>query len=64
MLNDLQVLAEKTNTLAGIVNQLRKENASLRQELASLSAAQRELNTRIQAASQRVETLLEQLPQD
>ncbi len=64
MLNDLQVLAEKTNTLAGIVNQLRKENASLRQELASLSAAQRELNTRIQAASQRIETLLEQLPQD
>jgi hypothetical protein len=64
MLNDLQVLAEKTNTLAGIVNQLRKENASLRQELASLSAAQRELNTRVQAATQRIETLLEQLPQD
>ena len=64
MLNDLQVLAEKTNTLAGIVNQLRKENASLRQELASLSAGQRELNARIQAAAQRIETLLEQLPQD
>lgn len=64
MLNDLQALAEKTNTLAGIVNQLRKENASLREELANLSASQRELNARIQAAAERIETLLDQIPQD
>jgi FtsZ-binding cell division protein ZapB len=62
MLNEIEVLAEKTDALIAVVNQLRQENASLRREVAQVRSAQKSAEERLITAAQKVESLLEKLP--
>jgi FtsZ-binding cell division protein ZapB len=62
MLNEIESLAEKTDALISVVNQLRQENASLRREVAQIRAAQKNAEERLVTAAQKVESLLEKLP--
>ena len=62
MLNEIEVLAEKTDALIAVVNQLRQENASLRREVAQVRSAQKHAEERLITAAQKVESLLEKLP--
>lgn len=64
MLNDIETLAEKTETVIAILNQLRQENTRLRSEVARLSADHRDLQQRLSSAITKVEQLLDQLPQE
>jgi uncharacterized protein (TIGR02449 family) len=63
MLNDLQLLAEKTDALVAVVTQLRSENTRLRNQNAQLTSDQRALQERLNAAAAKLQGLLEQLPQ-
>lgn len=62
MYNELAALAEKTDALIAIVNQLRRENTQLRSRTAQLTAEQKALQERLEQAAVRVEALLEKLP--
>lgn len=62
MLSEIESLAEKTDALIAVVNQLRQENASLRREVAQVRAAQKNAEDRLIMAAQKVESLLEKLP--
>lgn len=62
MHNELQTLAEKTNALIAIVNQLRRENTQLRARSAQLAAEQKALSQRLEMAAGKVEAILEKLP--
>jgi FtsZ-binding cell division protein ZapB len=64
MLHDIETLAEKTDAVIATLNQLREENTRLRSDLASLSSNHRELQQRLNLAIGKVESLLEQLPQE
>ena len=63
MLNDLQLLAEKTDALVAVVTQLRSENTRLRNQNAQLTSDQRALQERLNAAATKLQGLLDQLPQ-
>ncbi len=63
MLNDLQLLAEKTDALVAVVTQLRSENTRLRNQNAQLTSDQRALQERLNAAAAKLQGLLDQLPQ-
>ncbi len=63
MLNDLQLLAEKTDALVAVVTQLRSENTRLRNQNAQLTSDQRALQERLNAAAAKLQELLDQLPQ-
>jgi cell division protein ZapB len=62
MHNELAALAEKTDALIAIVNQLRRENTQLRSRSAQLAAEQRLLQERLEQAAGKVEAILEKLP--
>jgi uncharacterized protein (TIGR02449 family) len=62
MYNELAALAEKTDALIAIVNQLRRENTQLRSRTAQLAAEQKALQDRLEQAAVRVEAILEKLP--
>lgn len=62
MYNELAALAEKTDALIAIVNQLRRENTQLRSRTAQLTAEQKALQERLEQAAVRVEAILEKLP--
>jgi uncharacterized protein (TIGR02449 family) len=64
MINHLDALAEKTDTLIRVVEQLRQENTALRSRLAALNAEQRGLQERLNQAAEKVAGLLEQMPQE
>lgn len=64
MINDIESLAEKTDAAIATLTQLRQENKQLRSEIAQLSSEHRELQQRLNTAIQKVEHLIEQLPQD
>jgi FtsZ-binding cell division protein ZapB len=64
MRDELEQLAEKTDALVAIVEQLRQENTRLRSQLAKLTATQRDMEERLTLAARRVESILEQLPQE
>lgn len=64
MLNELQILSEKTDALIATVNQLRSENTRLRNQVAQLAADQKSMQERLKNAAEKVEVLLNQLPQD
>ena len=64
MINHLDALAEKTDALIRVVEQLRQENTALRSRLAALHADQRGLQERLNQAAEKVAGLLEQMPQE
>ncbi|MFN4959993.1 MAG: hypothetical protein ACK5E2_04045 [Burkholderiales bacterium] len=64
MINHLDALAEKTDALIRVVEQLRQENTALRSRLAALNADQRGLQERLNHAAEKVAGLLEQMPQE
>lgn len=63
MLTELEMLAEKTDALVAVVNQLRSENTRLRNQIAQLSSDQRALQDRLNTAANKLQGLLDQLPQ-
>lgn len=62
MHNELSTLAEKTDALIAIVNQLRRENTQLRSRSAQLAAEQKALQQRLDQAAGKLEAILEKLP--
>jgi regulator of replication initiation timing len=62
MLSDFHQLSEKIASLAELTKSLRRENADLRLELASLASENTDLKQRIDEASRRVAALLDQIP--
>ncbi len=61
---DLKVLEEKLSQLVELCRALGTENASLKQELAQAQNDAKQLKAQITQASNRLETLISQLPQD
>ena len=64
MISHLDALAEKTDALIRVVEQLRQENTALRSRVAALNADQRGLQERLNQAAEKVAGLLEQMPQE
>jgi cell division protein ZapB len=64
MESDLKVLEEKIARLIGLFQQLRTENIQLRQELAQAQDEIRQLKENMMQAGNRLQALLEQLPED
>ena len=64
MRDELEQLAEKTDALVAVVEQLRQENTRLRSQLAKMTAVQRDMEERLTLAARRVESILGQLPQE
>ena len=62
MISEFHQLAEKVEKLAELANALRRENAALRLDLASVHAENAELARRMQEAHQRVAALLDRIP--
>lgn len=62
MVSEFHQLSEKISELAALAQALRRENASLRVDIAGLTAENIELARRMQEAHQRVAALLEKLP--
>lgn len=63
MISEFDELALRINELAGLVKNLRAENAELRQAVAGLEADKATLSARIDEAHLRVTALLEKLPE-
>jgi cell division protein ZapB len=61
---ELKSLESKLEQLIGLVQQLRAENHQLRQDVAAALNANRKLEDKISSASARLETLLQQIPDD
>jgi FtsZ-binding cell division protein ZapB len=62
MISDFQELSDKIDRLAQLAVSLRRENASLRQSNALLSAENIAFMERLAEAQHRVEALLEKIP--
>ncbi len=62
MLSELDEIAARIEQLAQLANSLRAENATLRQGLVDAQAESRSLRSRLDAARQRIEALIEKLP--
>ncbi len=61
---ELKSLEHKLNQFVELCQRLRTDNQQLRQELASALSDNRQLTEKIGTASDRLETLLTQLPED
>ncbi len=59
---ELASLAQKIQLAAELCQRLRRENQNLRQELAAAQQKVKQLNTRLDTAKARVETLIDNLP--
>jgi cell division protein ZapB len=64
MHSELDVLDQKLSQLVQLSQRLRVENQQLRQEVAAALSLQRKSQDKVDAASQRLEKLLSQLPED
>jgi cell division protein ZapB len=64
MISEFQDLSDKIDRLAELTLSLRRENATLRQSNAILSAENVAFMERLSEAQRRVEALLAKLPQD
>jgi cell division protein ZapB len=62
MLRELDQLAERINQLAALAQNLREENQLLRTQLSDAENNGRSLRSRLDAARQRIEALIEKLP--
>jgi len=61
---DLKSLERKLNQFVELCQRLRADNQQLRQELASAVSSNKQLTEKIGAASNRLETLLNQIPEE
>jgi cell division protein ZapB len=64
MHSELDVLDQKLSQLVQLSQRLRVENLQLRQEVAAALSLQRKSQDKVDTASQRLEKLLSQLPED
>lgn len=64
MHSELDALDQKLAQLVQLTQRLRAENLLLRQEVATAVSHQRKCQDKIEQASQRLEKLLTQLPED
>ena len=64
MENELRALEERVNHLADIARRLRDDNVELRQALLNSENEARMLREKVEAASVRLQRLLERLPED
>ncbi len=61
---DLQALEEKISQLVQLCKSLREDNLELRQTLALVQEAERQLKARMQQAQIRIENIIDRLPED
>jgi cell division protein ZapB len=59
---ELTVLDDKINQLVQLTQKLRKDNSQLRQNLASVQSENKRLSDKVNAARNRLESLLTQIP--
>ncbi|MBI5006704.1 MAG: hypothetical protein HZB95_06205 [Nitrosomonadales bacterium] len=64
MHSELDALDQKLSSLVELTQRLRAENLQLRQEVASALSQQRKSQDKVEAAAQRLEKLISQLPED
>ncbi|HKA45784.1 MAG TPA: hypothetical protein VKF40_27590 [Burkholderiales bacterium] len=64
METELKSLEQKLNQFVELCQRLRTDNLQLRQQLASALSENKQLTEKIGTASDRLETLLHQLPED
>jgi cell division protein ZapB len=64
MHSELDVLDQKLAQLVQLTQHLRAENLQLRQEVAAAVSQQRKNQDKVNEATQRLEKLLSQLPED
>lgn len=60
---ELKALEEKIAQIVHLCQHLREENVQLRQQLATALNDNKQLNDKVSGAAQRLETLLETLPE-
>ncbi len=61
---EIEALEAKVNKVIAVVTQLRAENESLRSQLAAAEAEKQRLQQTMTAARQRLEGLIDKLPED
>lgn len=61
---EIEALEAKVNMVIAVVTQLRAENESLRSQLAAAEAEKQRLQQTMTAARQRLEGLIDKLPED
>ena len=61
---ELDTLEAKIRQVADLCQSLRRENVSLSQQLLAAQQENKQMNTRLDAAKSRLQTLLDQLPED
>ncbi len=61
---ELKSLEDKLAQIVKLCRQLREENHQLRQEVATALNANRQLEDKIGGAAKRLESLLQQIPED
>ncbi len=61
---EIEALEAKVNKVIAVVTQLRAENESLRSQLAAAEAEKLRLQQTMTAARQRLEGLIDKLPED
>lgn len=64
MESELRGLEERVEMMTGLLRQLRSENAELRQAVLAAQAESRMLREKVEAATERVQRLIERLPED
>ena len=64
METELNSLEQKLNQVVELCQRLRTDNQQLRQQLASALSDNKHLNEKIDTAGNRLESLLQQLPED
>ncbi len=64
MENELRALEDRIGQLAALARGLRAENIELRQSLLSAQAENKALRERAESAATRLQSLLEQLPEE
>jgi cell division protein ZapB len=61
---DLKTLEEKISQLVQLCRSLREDNIELRQSLALVQEADRQLKARMQQAQVRIKSIIDRLPED
>ena len=61
--NELKSLEQKLSQLVGFCQRLREENHALRQQVVQEQNQNKHLNDKLEGAKQRLENLLDQIPE-
>jgi predicted nuclease with TOPRIM domain len=64
MRQDLEMIEQKLKTLVNLLAELRIENSLLKEKTAQQDESIKQLNTKIYEASQKIENLLGQIPDE